>query len=91
MQTYKAVGPTELFSGKLKLTVEQSLARVIARKLAPTSTPNVFEIIAPVQFKAGEVIGFDGAPPDSLYGMDEEITKTETGENDVLPKRVRRR
>jgi hypothetical protein len=88
MQTFKAVEPTELFAGTLFLTPEQAAPRVTARQLVEDGEG--FKILSRVQFKVGEVFGFDGEPPCTVTPVEEE-TKTETGETHELPKRVRRR
>lgn len=90
MQTYKAVEPTELFSGVLRITTEQALPRVIARQIEITDDNLGFNILSRVQFKVGEVFGYSGEPPRTVTPVDEE-TKTETGDTNGLPKRVRRR
>lgn len=55
-----------LTSGQLRLTAEQAKTRLT--KLKPLGV-GVFEIVQPVEFKYGEVIGYEGDLPKSLADL----------------------
>ncbi len=55
-----------LGSGKIELTPEQAGPRVNAGTIAATKKDGVFEVVGQVQFKRGEVFGYDGEFPPSL-------------------------
>jgi len=53
-----------LSSGKLELTEKQAKQRM--QNLEKTNQDGVFNIVKPVDFKRGEVIGYDGAFPKAM-------------------------
>lgn len=53
-----------LSSGKLELTEKQ--AKLRSQNLERTDQDSVFNIVRPVDFKRGEVIGYDGAFPKAM-------------------------
>ncbi len=61
MKKVQVIGFVALIgAGKLKLTPAQAEPRLTAGQIAPTEKEGVFDIVAPVQFKRGEVFGYDG-------------------------------
>lgn len=65
MQKYEFSKPTFLYAGNLVLSEDQARRR--AHNLKHLEG-DVYEIINPVQFKGGEVIGYDGDPPKAVLG-----------------------
>jgi hypothetical protein len=57
MQCYTVLQPITLYSGILDLTSSQAVPRLSS--LIPLGE-GLYEIAGPVQFKAGEIIGYDG-------------------------------
>ncbi len=65
MKKYTITGsPVRLVNGVLGLTEDQAKPRL--HNLNALKKKGTFEIVQPVVFKAGEVIGFDGDIPKSL-------------------------
>ncbi len=64
MKKYTITGsPVRLVGGVLGLTEKQAAPRL--HHLKPLKKKGLFEIVQPVVFKVGEVIGFDGDIPKS--------------------------
>lgn len=57
MNRFKVVTVASLFSGVVKLDRNQAATREHALRHLQG---DVYEILAPIQFKAGEVLGYDG-------------------------------
>lgn len=55
MKKYKAISPLKVTSGLVELSEKQAKRR--ARLIMPGNREGVYEIVKPVQFKAGEVFG----------------------------------
>lgn len=58
MKEYEATASVRLHAGRVRLTPEQHKPRAHALKHV---SKDVYELEAPVQFKRGEVFGYDGA------------------------------
>lgn len=71
MYDYRVIAPLTLHVGRIKLTREQYEPR--AHCLQKTKTRDVYNIVGPVQFKAGEVIALDRALPKALNDRAEPI------------------
>lgn len=74
MNSYKVtdIKGVTINSGNVALSFEQALRRRYGVKIQPDGTYNV---TAPIQFKAGEVFGYNGTIP---KGMAECLTPTES-------------
>ncbi len=73
MKQYKTLKTVELFAGQIGLSDEQAAPRADRLKAIEKG---VYEIIAPVQFKAGEVIGLEDAPGKHMSKDGKTIVKT---------------
>jgi hypothetical protein len=64
MKTYTAERPVTLYSGHVELTAEQARDRThaLAKDKVDRDGAGTYTITAPIQFKAGEVFGYDGDP-----------------------------
>lgn len=72
MKIYKIIAPITLFAGTVRLTDAQVIGR--AHKLAPVpGKKDCYTITGPNQFKAGEVIGYDGDMPKNMASLVEEV------------------
>lgn len=60
MRTYKALTNVEFGAGRVKLSPEQHKTR--AHNLSAPDLDGYCAIVNTIQFKAGEVFGFDGDP-----------------------------
>jgi len=63
MKDYKTIGVVSLFGGVVGLSSEQAESRPNAVKKLKSGE---YEVIAPVQFKAGEIIGLDNVGKTTL-------------------------
>jgi len=72
-------------SGKLELTEAQAKPRAHSLKRVKGEA-GIYEIIEPVEFKVGEIIGFDGEPAKSLIAVVIPLTKDQ--EAALLKKRA---
>ena len=66
MQTYRVIAPLTLHTGGIALTDAQAEPR--ANRLQRRGE-GVYEVVLPVQFKAGEEIGYEGDLPKALATM----------------------
>ena len=73
MRKYKTTAVADLFGGLIGLSDAQAACR--ARHLNPVKK-GLYEIIAPVQFKAGEIIAL--AKPDKITAAKLEIVKPDS-------------
>ncbi len=72
MNKYTITGsPVRLVGGVLGLTEKQAAPRL--HNLKALKKKGLFEIVQPVVFKAGEVIGFDGDIPKSQANLMESV------------------
>ena len=76
-----------LVSGKLKLTAEQAKTRLPKLKALEKG---IYEIVHAVEFKCGEIIGYDGDLPKSLsyLMMDNNSVAARKGKGKPKPKPV---
>lgn len=76
MNLYRVISkPIRLHAGKLKLNENQLAPR---KHLLSPEAGDVFEIISPVEFKVGELIGYDGEVNKALLqGLEPIILKAE--------------
>ena len=66
-------------TGKLELTDVQAKPRM--HNLKPVKGEvGVYEVVEPVEFKVGEIVGFDGEPPKSLITVTIPLTKEQEAE-----------
>jgi hypothetical protein len=89
MKTYKMLAPVTLRSGTVRLTKEQAKGR--GYKLAPIkSKQDHYTLTAPNQFKADEVIGYDGDIPKihAALVVDVEKIKPTTTAKPIDPQNV---
>lgn len=63
MNKYMVTGTASIFQGTLELTHAQYLSR---KHNLEEIKEGIYRVINQVQFKTGEVIGFDGIPPKVL-------------------------
>lgn len=75
MSKYTVIARLQLMAGVLTLSDEQSAPR--SHALKPLGK-NRFEIINPVEFKAGEEIGYEGDLPKALADKMIDADKTES-------------
>jgi len=76
MKTYEMIGLVTLHSGIVKLTDKQAKGR--AHKLEPVDgKKGLYRLIGPNQFKAGQVIGYDGEIPKVHAHLAEDAAKSE--------------
>lgn len=61
MKTYKTIKTVNIAAGRLKLSADQARRRKHLIKKVD-GEDNVYDIISPCQFKAGEEIGYEGEP-----------------------------
>lgn len=87
MQTYVVTAPmgVTLSSGKVLLSKDQFRRR--ATKVAPVSgQTGVYEIKAPVMFKHGEKIGYDGTAGKAIMAMlEDEAAATKKKQEEMKP------
>ena len=76
-----------LSSGKLELTEKQ--AKIRLHNLGKTSEAGVFTIINPVDFKRGEVIGYDGVFPKIMAEVMEKEEPIKPVKPEKPPKEVK--
>jgi len=72
LKEYKTTGVITLFGGTVELSLKQAEPRQAALKKLKQGE---YEVIAPVQFKAGEIIGLDMADKATLALL-EDLQKT---------------
>lgn len=66
MRKFRVIGfKADFHSGKIELSKEQALPRMHNLKHIKG---DIYEIVKPIQFKAGELIGFDGEVSKSMLG-----------------------
>jgi len=87
MKTYKVTRTLDLFTGQIGLTQAQAEPR---RRKLEAGKNGVYTIIAPVQFKAGEVIRLPEVPKVLLRSM-EEIKPDEKKGKEVAPVKKKRK
>ena len=68
MQKYKTTATIELFSGKVGLSEKQAATRTARLKKVKQG---VFEVVSPVQFKAGEEIGIEDPDKATLANLEQ--------------------
>jgi len=76
MKHYIAKQAVTLHGGLLTLNPDQARRR--AHRLKGTDDKEIFEIVQPIQFKAGEEFGFDGDVPKDL----KEVMKISSGDGE---------
>lgn len=81
MKLFKTTAPVGLHSGLIGLVPEQALPR--SNNLRPAGEEGLYEIVKPIQLKAGEIFAHDGEMPkgfpvEVLQDLDESPGDTET-------------
>jgi len=69
MREYTTTGPINVFCGYIGLSESQAKARM--KKLKATEKPGVYEVVAPVMFKAGESLMMDNPDKITKASLDE--------------------
>lgn len=73
MNEYNVLATVRIGDGRLMLSDRQAETRT--HRLKATAEENVYEIVKPVEFKAGEIIGYDGTIPRNIA---DKLTNTAT-------------
>lgn len=69
MQTYQALKIITLHSGQVELTADQARRRIACLEGKNHQKSGVFSVVKPVQFKAGEIFGYDADVPKAQAGQ----------------------
>jgi hypothetical protein len=75
MKRYIAVAPVTLHTGYLEISPEQAAGRGYCLEAVKNAKGSLFAIKGPVQFKVGEVFGYDG---DATKAMRHQVEETDT-------------
>ena len=70
LRLYRTTGIVRLYSGQIALTEQQ--AQVRSERLCPAGD-GLYSIQAPIEFIAGEVLGFIEDPPPSILSLLESV------------------
>ena len=83
MKTYLSLQPVTIQTGLVQLSKDQAKGRIHNLKFIES---DVYQLINPINFKAGEVFGFDGQIPKSMVNAvdtEEQPTKKKAKKADV--------
>lgn len=84
MKQYKTNAIVTITDGSVMLNEDQARRR--RHKLKPTDKENVFEIMQPIQFKAGEVFGYDGELSKTYKSIIDDLDELKAAEAEAAAK-----
>ncbi len=88
MKDYITAGTISLHAGKVRLSADQARRRMHLLAGKESQKSGIFEIVKPLQFKAGEAFGYDGEIPKTLSEIIIEATApAEAAEPEELPEK----